>query len=77
MILPDGAQTHAAGIAARSGDVSADTALAIRIDRRDNQTLALCEAEALRNTRSPASRPPVEGRSGDKKQCAEAAAGRR
>ena len=76
-VLPDGAQTHDAEIAARSGDVNTDTALTIRIDRKDNENLALCEAEALRSTCSPASRPSVEGRGGDKHQSAEAATGRR
>ena len=86
MTLPDGAQTHGAPvrgvwIAARSGNVNADTTLAIRIDRNDNETLALCEAmvrletEVIRGACSAVSRPPVEGRGGDKQQSAEAAAG--
>ncbi len=86
--LPDSAQIHGAPvrgaeIAARSGDANADTALAIRIDGvlRDLANLieqdahVEVEAEALRRTCSPESLPPVEGRSKDKEQLAEAAAG--
>ena len=52
-----------------------------RIGRKDNEALTLrdavvrLEAEALRSTCSPVSLPPIEGRSEDKGELAEAAAG--